>query len=165
MAVKKPKLAATPTAPKAAAPKAKAAKVAAPAAVASKVSAKVSAKVAATKVAAPKVAAPKVAAPKAAANTAVKAGTPKAPVKKIMPKVAAKLPAPVKITDKQLEFLKAIHSAGENGYSGSKKAEAKSIDSLLAKKLIKKGAKNKATGVYSYTVSKAGQKHIGTPAA
>ncbi len=160
MAVKKPKLAATPTAPKAAAPKAKAAKVAAPAAVASKVSAKASAKVVA-----PKVAAPKVAAPKAAANTAVKAGTPKAPVKKIMPKVAAKLPAPVKLTDKQLEFLKAIHSAGENGYAGSKKAEAKSIDSLLAKKFIKKGAKNKATGVYSYTVSKAGQKYIGTPAA
>ena len=129
MAVKKPKLAATPTAPKAAAPKAKAAKVATPVAVASKVSAKV-------------------AAPKAAAK-----------------KVAAKLPAPVKITDKQMEFLKAIHSAGENGYAGSKKAEAKSIDSLLAKKLIKKGAKNKATGVYSYTVSKAGQKHIGTPAA
>src|SRR5580693_6856841 len=84
--------------------------------------------------------------------------------KKAAPKAAAKKPAPVKLTDKQAEFLKAIKSAGEAGYKGDKKAEAKAIDALLGKKLIKKGAKDKTTGVFVYTVSKAGEKHLSTPA-
>jgi hypothetical protein len=101
---------------------------------------------------------------KAAADTATKTATPKAAAKKAAPKAAAKKPAPVKLTDKQAEFLKAIKSAGEAGYKGDKKAEAKAIDALLGKKLIKKGAKDKATGVFVYTVSKAGEKHLSTPA-
>jgi hypothetical protein len=100
---------------------------------------------------------------KAAADTATKTATPKAP-KKAAPKAAAKKPAPVKLTDKQAEFLKTIKSAGEAGYKGDKKAEAKAIDALLGKKLIKKGAKDKSTGVFVYTVSKAGEKHLSTPA-
>jgi hypothetical protein len=126
----------------------------------SKIEAAPAPKKAATKTTKAKKAAPK----KAAADTATKTATPKAAAKKAAPKAAAKKPAPVKLTDKQAEFLKAIHSAGEAGYKGDKKAEAKAIDALLGKKLIKKGAKDKATGVFVYTVSKAGEKHLSTPA-
>jgi hypothetical protein len=101
---------------------------------------------------------------KAAADTATKTATPKTAPKKAAPKAAVKKPAPVKLTDKQAEFLKTIKSAGEAGYKGDKKAEAKAIDALLGKKLIKKGAKDKSTGVFVYTVSKAGEKHLSTPA-
>jgi hypothetical protein len=127
----------------------------------SKIEAAPAPKKAATKTTKTKKAAPK----KAAADTATKTATPKAATKKSAPKkAAAKKPAPVKLTDKQAEFLKAIKSAGEAGYKGDKKAEAKAIDALLGKKLIKKGAKDKATGVFVYTVSKAGEKHLSTPA-
>ena len=140
--------------------------VSAPKAAASKT---VAPKAAAAKVAAPKAAAAKVTAPKssvkppvakAAADTAIKAGTPKAAVTKSVPKAAVKAPTPIKLTDKQTEFLKTIHSAGETGYKGDKQAEVKAIDSLLAKKLIKKGSKDKSSGAYHYTVSKAGEKHL-----
>jgi hypothetical protein len=98
---------------------------------------------------------------KASAGTAAKSGTPKK--KKAATKggaVKAKKAAPVKITDKQAEFLKQIHAAGESGYKGDKKAEAKSLEALLGKKLIKRGAKDKTSGHYSYSVSKAGHKHL-----
>ena len=98
---------------------------------------------------------------KAAAGTATKTGTPKKATK-AAPKTKAKKAAPVKLTDKQTEFLKTIHSAGESGYKADKKGEAKSLESLLGKKLIKRGAKDKASGHYSYSVSKAGQKHLGS---
>ena len=41
-----------------------------------------------------------------------------------------------------------------------KKAEQKTIDALINRKLIKKGAKDKASGHFRYTVSKAGEKHL-----
>ncbi len=110
---------------------------------------------------APKKAAPKKAAKGgASAGTATKTGTPKKSSAKGATKVKAKKAAPVKLTDKQTEFLKSIHSAGEAGYKGDKKAEAKSLEALLGKKLIKRGAKDKASGHYSYSVSKAGHKHM-----
>ena len=118
--------------------------------------------------AAPKKAATKKSAPKkASAGTGTKTGTPKkkAAAKGGAAKVKAKKPAPVKLTDKQAEFLKTIHGAGEAGYKGDKKAEAKSLESLLGKKLIKRGAKDKSSGSYSYSVSKAGQKHLSTSAS
>ena len=101
--------------------------------------------------------------PAVATETAVKAETSKAAVAptkavKAAPKKAA---APVKLTEKQLEFLKQIQSAKE-GYSTAKKAEQKTLDTLLDKKLIKKGAKDKASGNFRYTVSKAGEKHLST---
>ena len=97
---------------------------------------------------APKKSSAKKSSPKASAGTATKTGTPK------------KKAAPVKLTDRQADFLKTIHSAGESGYKGDKKAEAKSLEALLGKKLIKRGAKDKASGHYSYSVSKAGHKHM-----
>lgn len=117
-----------------------------------------------TKAAAPKKAATKSSATKgAAAATATKTGTPKksaATSGGAATKVKAKKAAPVKLTDRQSEFLRTIHSAGEAGYKGDKKGEAKSLEALLGKKLIKRGAKDKASGHYSYSISKAGQKHI-----
>ncbi|HEY2159067.1 MAG TPA: hypothetical protein VGH33_25790, partial [Isosphaeraceae bacterium] len=100
--------------------------------------------------------------PKASAGTGTKTGTPKKSAKGATKKVKAKKAASVKLTDKQAEFLKTINSAGGTGYMGGKKAEAKALESLLGKKLIKKGAKDKASGAYSYSVSKAGQKHLST---
>ncbi len=79
------------------------------------------------------------------------------------PKTAAKKPA-VKLTPKQTELLGKVQAAGEAGFAPSK-AEARAIEPLLAKKVVKKGAKNKATGLFSYHVTKVGQKHLSTPSA
>lgn len=79
------------------------------------------------------------------------------------PKTAAKKPA-VKLTPKQTELLTRVQAAGEAGFAPSK-AEARAIEPLLAKKVVKKGAKNKATGLFSYHVTKVGQKHLSTPSA
>jgi hypothetical protein len=108
---------------------------------------------------------PKEAKPVVASDTASKAETPKptaaAPKKAAVavPKKAA--PAPVKLTENQLKFLKQIHETKE-GYLTAKKAEQKTIETLLVKKLIKKGAKDKTSGNFRYTVSKAGEKHLST---
>jgi hypothetical protein len=123
-----------------------------------------------TKKAAPKVA--KAAIKAVATDTASKAETPKpapapAPASKAAaPKAAAaapkKAPVAIKLTDRQLDFLKQIHGASEDGYLLVKKAEQRTIEALLDRKLIKKGAKDKASGNYRYTVSKAGEKHLST---
>jgi hypothetical protein len=99
-----------------------------------------------------------------AAATSPKVGTPKA----AMPtgpataarKGASKGAAPIKLTDRQREFLKTISAAKEQGYTTAKKGEQKTIDALLDRKLIKRGAKDKASGNYCYMVSKAGEKHL-----
>jgi hypothetical protein len=98
--------------------------------------------------------------PAVAPETAVK---PEAP-KKAAPKKAAakKAAAPVvKLTENQLKFLKQIQDTKE-GFLTAKKAELKTLETLLDKKLIKKGAKDKASGSFRYTVSKAGEKHLST---
>ena len=107
---------------------------------------------------------PKAAAPAVATDTAAKAETPKAAAapKKAAAAAPKKAAAPVKLTDRQLEFLKQIQGAKEDGYLTAKKAEQKTLDALLDKKLIKKGAKDKASGNFRYTVSKAGEKHLST---
>jgi len=108
----------------------------------------------------------KAATPAVASDTASKAATPKA-----APVAAAKSPAPkagakkaavaaVKLTDRQLDFLKQIHGTKDSGYLLGKKAEQKTLDALINRKLIKKGAKDKLSGNYRYTVSKAGEKHL-----
>jgi hypothetical protein len=104
----------------------------------------------------------KVTTPAVAIDTASKAETPKAVA---APKKAAAAPkkaaAPVKLTENQLKFLKQIQETKE-GYLTAKKAEQKTLETLLDKKLIKKGAKDKASGNFRYTVSKAGEKHLST---
>jgi hypothetical protein len=107
---------------------------------------------------------PKAAAPVVASDTASKAQTPKpvAAPKKAASAAPKKAAAPVKLTDRQLEFLKQIKGAAEPGFITAKKAEQKTLETLLDKKLIKKGAKDKASGNFRYTVSKAGEKHLST---
>jgi hypothetical protein len=96
----------------------------------------------------------KKAAPKAAATKAPAA-------KKAAPKKAAKpKAAPIKLSESQAEMLKKVHSAGEAGYTAAKQVEERSLTALLERKLIKKGAKDKATGKSPHTVSTAGKKHI-----
>ena len=68
--------------------------------------------------------------------------------------------APVKLTDKQHDLLKSVHSKKEVGYAAESKALAKSLEQLKDKKLVKKGAKNKDTGHVHYHISKAGEKHV-----
>jgi hypothetical protein len=112
-----------------------------------------SASASATK-AAPKKAAAKKAAPAKAAGASAKKAAPK--------KAAAKKPAAVKLTDRQHELLKSVHSKKDDGYPADTKAAAKSLEQLKDKKLIKKGAKNKTTGHVHYHISKAGEKHVGS---
>ena len=59
-------------------------------------------------------------------------------------------------------MLKKIGEAAEPGYSVGKKIEQRSIDSLIEKKLVKKGAKDKASGTVRYLISSAGKKHLGS---
>jgi hypothetical protein len=127
---------------------------------------KATTKTASTKAATKKAATKKTAtkkAPAVKAATASKSGTPKAGAagKKAAPKKAAA----IKLTDRQLDLLKAVHGTKEAGYLADKKAEAKALESLATKKLIKKGAKDKASGHVRYHVSKAGEKHVASSSA
>ena len=89
---------------------------------------------------------------------------PGAEAKASAPKAAAKkgAEAPVKLTATQGELLKKI-GGSEAGYLAGKKAEQRTIDALLERKLIKKGAKDKASGNVNYMISSAGKKHPGFP--
>ena len=105
--------------------------------------------------------------PVVASETTPKADTPKVGVaakpaspKPAAPNVAAKQAAPIKLTERQLELLKAISGTKETGYPNEKKAEQKMIDVLVDKKLVKKGAKDKQSGYIRYHVSKGGEKFL-----
>ena len=89
-----------------------------------------------------------------------KAAAPAAEARAAAPKAAAKkgAEAPVKLTPTQGELLKKI-GGSEAGYLAEKKAEQRTIDALLERKLIKKGAKDKASGNVNYMISNAGKKH------
>lgn len=103
------------------------------------------------------------AAPKKSAAAKKSASAPKAAnVKKTTSakKAAPKKAAAVKLTDKQLDLLKAVHGTKDQGYLADKKGEAKTLDALATKKLIKKGAKDKTSGHVRYHVSKTGEKHV-----
>ena len=122
----------------------------------------------AKKAVAKKAAAPRSAAkakPPVTAETSAKVDTPRSAkpataAKKAAPKAAA----PIKLTERQKDFLKTIWEAKEQGFATAKKAELKTIDALLDRKLIKRGAKDKQSGGYRYQVSKAGEKHLSTNA-
>jgi hypothetical protein len=76
---------------------------------------------------------------------------------------APKKAVPIKLNDRQREFLKKIGDAGAVGYDPAQKVEQRTIDALIERKLVKKGAKNKETGRPAYLLTKAGAKHL--PAA
>jgi len=91
-----------------------------------------------------------------AAKAAPKAASKKAASKK----AAVKKAAPVKLTERQHELLLAISAAKEAGYPNEKKVEQKTIDALVDKKLVKKGAKDKQSGHTRYHLSKGGEKFL-----
>lgn len=122
-------------------------------------------------------AAPKAAAPKkksaAVKKTAVKkaAAAPKkaaAAKKTAAPKAAAAAPpkaspkkkaAAVKLNPAQTDLLKKVHGAGEAGFPADKKTDMRTLEALRARKLVKKGAKNKESGLFHYHATAAGKKH------
>ena len=98
-----------------------------------------------------------------ASGTAPKAGTPKPSATQATPPKPATAKAaavPVKLTERQLEFLKMIHGAREPGFLVARKADQRTINALMDRKLIKKGAKDRESGNFRYSVSKAGEKHL-----
>ncbi len=108
----------------------------------------------------------------AGAGTSASKNTKAAPVKDgtnpSAPKArttAPKKAAPVKITDKQRDFLKKIHDAGSTGYEPANKNEQRAIDSMSEKKLLKRGSKNKEKGVYRYLLTRTGETHLTIAAA
>jgi hypothetical protein len=123
-----------------------------------KASAKDTAKTPKKKAATKAAAAPKAAKTKAAKTKTAKTKTAKPKTAK--PKAAKPKAAPVKLSASQTDLLKKVHGAGEGGYHPEKKIEERSLTSLLEKKLIKKGAKDKATGKVPHHVTASGKKHI-----
>lgn len=85
-----------------------------------------------------------------------KAASSSAP-KKAAPKKAA---APIKLSSSQEDLLKKIGEAAAPGYRSEKKAEQRTLDALQERKLIKRGAKDKASGTHHYLISNAGKKHL-----
>jgi hypothetical protein len=77
---------------------------------------------------------------------------------------ASRKAGPVKINDRQREFLTRIKGAGEAGYEVGKKAEQRTIDALVERKLVKRGAKNKESGNSRYLLTRTGEKHLPTAA-
>ncbi len=98
-----------------------------------------------------------------ASGTAPKAGTPKPSATQATPPrpaTAKSAAVPVKLTERQLEFLKMIHGTKEPGFLVGRKADQRTIDALIDRKLIKKGAKDRESGNFRYSVSRAGEKHL-----
>jgi hypothetical protein len=117
----------------------------------------------AVKKAATKKAAPKKAAAKKAAPKKTKPDTRLAP-RATAKKATAKKTAGVKLNEKQLGILRVVAGAGETGYAPAK-TETRSLEALVTRKLVKKSAKDKATGTVKYMVTKLGAKHAAPAAA
>jgi hypothetical protein len=103
----------------------------------------------------------------ATSETAAKAATPKArSTEGAAPKGGAKKgAAPIKLNDRQREFLKKIKDAGDPGYMIGPKIEQRTINALQERKLVKRGAKDKESGNYRYALTKLGEKQLTIPEA
>lgn len=80
---------------------------------------------------------------------------------KTKPAGAKKSPG-IKLSDAQARVLGAVRQAGETGYAAGK-GQASTLDSLLKKKMVKRG--KKVEGAARFLITKAGEKHLGAPAA
>lgn len=107
---------------------------------------------------------PKILLPLVTSETAPKAGTPATsrPAKaRAVPASTRKVAPPaLKLSVKQLAFLRTIGRADSGGYVARGGAEERAIDALMDLRLIKRGAKDKASGRFRYSVSRAGEKHL-----
>jgi hypothetical protein len=116
-------------------------------------------KTGAKKAKAAKKAAPKKAAKKAAPKKAApKKAAPKGSVKKAAPKKAAAL----RLSDTQKSILKQVADTKAVGYLATK-VTAKTLSTLQAKKLIKKGKKE--GDHFRYFITKLGEKQTPAPVA
>ena len=89
---------------------------------------------------------------------------------KVTAKAAPAAPAPpkavpAKLNDRQREFLQKVKDAGEAGYVVARSIEQRTIDALAARKMLKKGARNKETGKTPYFLTKAAANHLPAAAA
>lgn len=107
---------------------------------------------------------PKILLPVVTSETAPKAGTPATsrPAKaRAVPASTRKVAPPVlKLSEKQLAFLRTIGRAESGGYVARGGADERAIDALMDLRLIKLGAKDKVSGRFRYCVSRAGAQHL-----
>src|SRR5262249_11204596 len=73
---------------------------------------------------------------------------------------APKKSTAIKINDRQRDCLKKIKDAGLSGYEAGPSYEQRTIDALVERKLVKRGAKDKQSGKHRFTLTKTGEKHL-----
>jgi hypothetical protein len=66
----------------------------------------------------------------------------------------------VKLNDRQRDLLRKINGAGLSGYEAGPSYEQRSIDALVERKLVKRGAKDKQSGKHRYSLTKTGEKQL-----
>jgi hypothetical protein len=76
---------------------------------------------------------------------------------------APKKSTAVKLNDRQREYLKKIGDAGVTGYEAGPSYEQRTIDALVDRKLVKRGAKDKQSGKHRFMLTKSGEKQLTTP--
>ena len=74
--------------------------------------------------------------------------------------VAPKKSNTVKLNDRQRECLKKIKDAGLSGYECAVSTEQRTIEALVDRKLVKRGAKDKQSGKHRFTLTKTGASHL-----
>jgi hypothetical protein len=78
---------------------------------------------------------------------------------------ATKKSTSIKLNDRQREYLQKVKAAGETGYEVGPSYEQRTIDALMERKLVKRGAKDKSSGKHRYALTKAGEKQLTTAPA
>jgi DNA-binding protein HU-beta len=80
--------------------------------------------------------------------------------KKATSTTAAKKSTSLKLNERQREYLQKVKAAGETGYEVGPSYEQRTIDALIERKLVKRGAKDKSSGKHRYALTKAGEKQL-----
>ena len=93
-------------------------------------------------------------------STAPKSGTKTAKAKPAVKKAAPKKAPGVKLTEPQKKFLETVAAKKEEGLVGTK-GTARILDTLLEKKLVKKGKKE--GDHFRFHITKLGSKHSPAP--
>jgi hypothetical protein len=74
----------------------------------------------------------------------------------------AKKTTTVKLNERQRDFLKKIKDSGAMGYEAGPSYEQRTIDALVERKLVKRGPKDKTSGKHRFSITKSGEKSLGT---
>jgi hypothetical protein len=73
---------------------------------------------------------------------------------------APKKATTVKLNDRQRDCLKRISDAGTTGYEAGPSYDQRTIDALVERKLVKRGAKDKQSGKHRFMLTKSGEKQL-----